>query len=86
GLSGGGRFRAVLATLLLAQPPPQLLVLDERTNNLDMASVRQLTGALRCYRGAVIVVSHDWPFLETIGVTRWLRLDRAGRLTDMPDG
>lgn len=82
GLSGGERFRAVLAALLLAQPPPQLLVLDEPTNNLDMASVRQLTGALQCYRGAMIVVSHDWPFLETIGITRWLRLDRAGRLTD----
>jgi ATPase subunit of ABC transporter with duplicated ATPase domains len=81
GLSGGERFRAVLAALLLAQPPPQLLVLDEPTNNLDMASARQLSQALQCYRGAVVVVSHDQPFLETTGVTRWLRLNRAGRLT-----
>jgi ATPase subunit of ABC transporter with duplicated ATPase domains len=80
-LSGGERFRAVLAALLLAQPPPQLLVLDEPTNNLDMASVRQLVAAMRCYRGAVIVVSHDGPFLKMIGISRWLRLDRAGRLT-----
>ncbi|HWG03313.1 MAG TPA: ATP-binding cassette domain-containing protein [Trebonia sp.] len=81
-LSGGERFRAVLAALLLAQPPPQLLVLDEPTNNLDTASVRQLVDALRCYRGAMIVVSHDGPFLKMIDVNRWLRLDRAGRLAE----
>jgi ATPase subunit of ABC transporter with duplicated ATPase domains len=81
-LSGGERFRAVLAALLLADPPPQLLLLDEPTNNLDMASARQLSEALSCYRGALVVVSHDVPFLRSIGVTRWLRLDRSGRLTD----
>jgi ATPase subunit of ABC transporter with duplicated ATPase domains len=81
GLSGGERFRAVLAALLLAQPPPQLLLLDEPTNNLDIASVRQLSTALSCYRGALAVASHDVPFLRSIGITRWLRLDREGRLT-----
>ncbi|HEX6449345.1 MAG TPA: ABC-F family ATP-binding cassette domain-containing protein [Trebonia sp.] len=86
GLSGGERFRAVLAALLLAQPPPVLLILDEPTNSLDMASVRQLTGALRDYRGAVIVASHDDPFLEDLGVGRWLRLDGSGRLTDVDPG
>ena len=79
-LSGGERFRAVLASLLLAQPPPQLLLLDEPTNNLDMASVRQLTQALSCYEGALAVASHDVPFLRSVGITRWLRLDRDGRL------
>jgi ATPase subunit of ABC transporter with duplicated ATPase domains len=81
-LSGGERFRAVLAALLLADPPPQLLLLDEPTNNLDLASVRQLAQALSCYQGALIVVSHDMPFLESLGITRWLRLDRSGRLSD----
>jgi ATPase subunit of ABC transporter with duplicated ATPase domains len=81
-LSGGERFRAVLAALLLADPPPQLLLLDEPTNNLDMASVRQLSQALSCYRGALVVVSHDVPFLRSLGITRWLRLDRDGRLAD----
>ena len=75
-LSGGERFRAVLAALLLAQPAPQLLVLDEPTNNLDMASVRQLSQALEGYRGALLVASHDVPFLRSAGITRWLRLDR----------
>jgi ATPase subunit of ABC transporter with duplicated ATPase domains len=74
-LSGGERFRAVLAALLLAQPPPHLLLLDEPTNNLDMASVRQLTSALSGYRGALLVASHDVPFLRSIGITAWLRLD-----------
>ncbi|MEV7192896.1 ABC-F family ATP-binding cassette domain-containing protein [Streptomyces sp. NPDC093510] len=74
-LSGGERFRAALAALLLAEPAPQLLMLDEPTNNLDMASVRQLSTALESYQGALIVASHDLPFLESIGITRWLLLD-----------
>ncbi|MEV6045646.1 ABC-F family ATP-binding cassette domain-containing protein [Streptomyces xanthochromogenes] len=78
-LSGGERFRAALAALLLAEPAPQLLMLDEPTNNLDMASVRALQAALDAYEGALIVASHDVPFLESIGVTRWLLLD--GELT-----
>jgi ATPase subunit of ABC transporter with duplicated ATPase domains len=82
-LSGGERFRAVLAALLLADPPPQFLLLDEPTNSLDLASVRQLSQALACYEGALLVASHDAPFLATIGITRWLRLSRDARLTDI---
>ncbi|MFH8345636.1 ABC-F family ATP-binding cassette domain-containing protein [Streptomyces sp. NPDC018045] len=74
-LSGGERFRATLAALMLAEPAPQLLMLDEPTNNLDMASVRRLVTALESYRGALIVVSHDVTFLREIGITRWLALD-----------
>ncbi len=80
-LSGGERFRAVLAALLLARPAPQLLLLDEPTNNLDLASVRQLVKALEAYRGALVVASHDVPFLGSAGITRWLRLDRDTGLT-----
>jgi len=82
-LSGGERFRAVLAALLLAQPAPQLLLLDEPTNNLDMASVRQLSQALDGYRGAILVASHDVPFVRSAGITRWLRLDRDAGLTEI---
>lgn len=81
-LSGGERFRATLAALLSAEPPPQLLLLDEPTNNLDMASVRQLAQALAAYRGALVVASHDLPFLETLGMTRWLRQDREEGLSE----
>ncbi len=76
-LSGGERFRATLAALLLAEPPPHLLLLDEPTNNLDMDSARQLADALESYQGALIVASHDVPFLHDIGITRWLRVDGA---------
>ena len=68
-LSGGELFRASLAALLLAEPPPQLLILDEPTNNLDLDTVGALTSALRQYRGALLVVSHDRPFLDEIGLT-----------------
>ncbi|MEV8593914.1 ABC-F family ATP-binding cassette domain-containing protein [Streptomyces sp. NPDC052012] len=76
-LSGGERFRAALAALMLAEPAPQLLMLDEPTNNLDMASVRQLTTALESYEGALIVASHDLPFLQSLGITRWLIMEEG---------
>jgi ATPase subunit of ABC transporter with duplicated ATPase domains len=76
-LSGGELFRATLAALLLAEPAPQLLLLDEPTNNLDLATMHHLTEALSCYRGALLVASHDIAFLRTLGLTRWLHLDGA---------
>ncbi|GAA4892672.1 ATP-binding cassette domain-containing protein [Streptomyces coeruleoprunus] len=84
-LSGGERFRATLAALLLAEPAPQLLMLDEPTNNLDAASVRSLVGALESYEGALIVAGHDVPFLESVGITRWVLLDGDGLRTVTAD-
>jgi len=83
-LSGGERFRVALARLLLAEPPAQLLVLDEPTNNLDLASVEQLAEALDAYRGALLVVSHDTGFLRRIGVGGVLELDAGGRMRQAP--
>ncbi len=80
-LSGGERFRAALAMTMLAAPAPQLLMLDEPTNNLDASSVRQLTGALSAYKGALLVASHDLPFLDSVGMDRWLFLDEGLRET-----
>jgi len=73
-LSGGERWRATLASLLLATPAPQLLVLDEPTNNLDLASVEHLTEALEAYRGALVVVSHDAAFLADLRLDRTLEI------------
>ncbi|MBO8191654.1 ABC-F family ATP-binding cassette domain-containing protein [Streptomyces oryzae] len=81
-LSGGERFRATLAAVMLAEPGPQLLMLDEPTNNLDLSSVRQLRQALSGYEGALMVASHDVPFLRELGITRWLEL-REGELREL---
>ena len=80
-LSGGERFRVALARLLLADPPPELLVLDEPTNDLDIASVDQLVAALSAYRGALLVVSHDRRFLARLGIDVTLRMSADGGLT-----
>ncbi|MCS5719329.1 ATP-binding cassette domain-containing protein [Herbiconiux sp. CPCC 205763] len=79
-LSGGERFRVSLAKLFLADPPAQLLILDEPTNNLDIASVAQLAEALDAYRGAVLVVSHDHAFLRRLGIDTVIELDQNGGL------
>lgn len=75
-LSGGERLRAALACTVLADPAPQLLVLDEPTNDLDLAAVAHLVQTLRGFEGALLVVSHDERFLSALELDR--RIDVAG--------
>ncbi|AWL04197.1 ABC-F family ATP-binding cassette domain-containing protein [Massilia oculi] len=82
-LSGGERLKAALACALYADTPPALLLLDEPSNHLDLASLAALEAMLGGYRGALVVVSHDSVFLERIGLThRLAALDTGWRLQE----
>lgn len=63
-LSGGQKSRLSLANLILKNP--DLLLLDEPTNHLDIESINFLERALRDYKKAVIIISHDRYFLNNI--------------------
>lgn len=79
-LSGGERFRVALARILLADPVPELLILDEPTNNLDLTSIDQLVEGLQAYRGALLVVSHDADLLDRLRLDDVIRLEFDGSL------
>jgi ATP-binding cassette subfamily F protein 3 len=76
--SGGWLMRIALAKLLLRRPT--YLLLDEPTNHLDIESLQWMENFLNSYEGAVVVVSHDKAFLDTI-TTRTLAL-RSGEISD----
>jgi ATPase subunit of ABC transporter with duplicated ATPase domains len=74
-LSGGEKCRLMMACLLAASNTPELIILDEPTNNLDLKSISQMESALSDYPGALIVISHDRDFVENIGITKTINLD-----------
>jgi ATPase subunit of ABC transporter with duplicated ATPase domains len=71
-LSGGELARLAIAMITIAEI--DLLILDEPTNNLDIATVDQMVAALNDYQGALWVISHDLDFLSRTNITRSLRL------------
>ena len=79
-LSGGEKTRLALCKLLLEEP--ELLILDEPTNHLDFKTLIWLEDYLKGYRGALLIVSHDRYFLDSL-VTSVCELDRT-RLTRYP--
>ena len=79
-LSGGWQKRVALAQALATEP--DVLLLDEPTNHLDLAAIGWLEDLLRGFPGAVVCVTHDRRFLDTVA-TRIVELDR-GRLQSFP--
>lgn len=74
-LSGGEKTRLALATLVVSSA--NVLLLDEPTNNLDPASREEILGALRTYKGAVVLVTHDEGAVEAL---------QPERIILLPDG
>ena len=80
--SGGWRMRVALAALLFSAP--DLLLLDEPSNHLDLEAVLWLEDFLKAYRATIVVVSHERDFLNNV-VDHILHLDR-GKLALYPGG
>lgn len=80
-LSGGERRRLQLCTVLMKNP--NFLVLDEPTNDLDIATLQILEEYLQDFKGCVIVVSHDRYFMDKV-VDHLLVFNGEGKIDDFP--
>ncbi|GAA3993583.1 ABC-F family ATP-binding cassette domain-containing protein [Mucilaginibacter dorajii] len=74
-LSGGEKMRLVLCLLTISNQAPDMIVLDEPTNNLDLQNIGVLTQAINDYHGTLVVISHDQYFLQQVGVNKTILLN-----------
>lgn len=74
-LSGGESMRLMLCCLTINHQSPDIIILDEPTNNLDIQNIEILTAAINEYRGSLLVISHDEYFLEQLNVERIIKLE-----------
>ncbi|MDH6311759.1 ATPase subunit of ABC transporter with duplicated ATPase domains [Parabacteroides sp. PFB2-10] len=74
-LSGGEKMRLAICCLMIGNQTPDMILLDEPTNNLDIASIEILTSVIRDYQGTIIAVSHDARFLEESGINGKLKME-----------
>lgn len=73
-LSGGEKARLSLAQI--AAHSPQLLILDEVTNNIDLETRQHLIQVLKAYKGAIIIISHDENFLKEINIDNYYIIEK----------
>lgn len=73
-LSGGEKMRLYLCCLMISNQIPDMIILDEPTNNLDIASLNILKQTISNYNGSLIVISHDEYFVNEIKITKELVL------------
>jgi ATPase subunit of ABC transporter with duplicated ATPase domains len=76
-LSGGEKMRAGIACILASGNSPELLILDEPSNNLDLKSLEELTSAINQYNSALLIVSHDKQFLDDLKIEKELVISRS---------
>jgi ATPase subunit of ABC transporter with duplicated ATPase domains len=74
-LSGGEKMRLTLCCLSVNSKAPDMIILDEPTNNLDIQNIGILTRAVNDYEGTLLVISHDEYFLKDICVTKSIMLE-----------
>lgn len=77
-LSGGEKIRLLFCCLMIGNNTPDVFILDEPTNNLDIQSVDIITAAIKSYRGTVLLISHDNYFKREIKITRSVELFNSG--------
>ena len=78
-LSGGETVRMILARIMLEEP--NVLILDEPTNNLDLESIESLSTGISQFKGAAFFVSHDRKFIQSLA-TRILEIYPNGEVLD----
>ena len=72
---GGEKMRRSFCCLMIADNTPDMFILDEPTNNLDIESIEIITATIRDYAGTVIAISHDREFLKDTGIEREILLE-----------
>ena len=73
-LSGGEKMRLAFCCLMISNNTPDMFILNEPTNNLDIQSIEIITATIKNYAGTVIAISHDNYFIQEIGVEQCILL------------
>ncbi len=72
------KMKLALCSLIVSENTPDMIIADEPTNNLDIASMEILATTLKNYKGTLLMVSHDEQFIHDVGIDRIINLNRNG--------